>query len=212
MAFIRLWQAAIIVVAVSFSTVAGAGEVLSESNDPSIQMDERFDDTLGQIVAGTAAEAASLATEYTMAWLDTMPRANGGIQWACLAEALYFEARGESVRGQFAVGEVILNRVERREFPDTVCGVVHQGTGRRNQCQFSYSCDGLAEVFANKAAYVRAGKVARVLMDGAARTLTGGATNFHTPAVSPRWARRFEHTATIGRHLFYRMPLKIASN
>lgn len=66
---------------------------------------------------------------YDKSWLATQPRATGGAQFQCLAEALYFEARGESLQGQFAVAEVIMNRVDSPRFPGSICGVVNQGTG-----------------------------------------------------------------------------------
>ncbi len=69
--------------------------------------------------------------------LAAMPVADGGPDWHCLTEALYFEARGESVKGQIAVAEVILNRVASPKFPDSVCAVVNQGTGRKYACQFT---------------------------------------------------------------------------
>lgn len=141
---------------------------------------------------------------YDMAFLNGQPVASGGEQWRCLAEALYFEARGESVRGMFAVGEVILNRVDSGRFPNTLCGVINQGTGRQYACQFTYTCDGNAEVIHEPAAWDRVGKVARLLIDGAPRTLTDGATHYHTRAVNPNWARVFPRTTTIGSHHFYR--------
>lgn len=141
---------------------------------------------------------------YDRAFLSALPPASGGEQWQCLAEALYFEARGESVQGLFAVGEVIMNRVDNDRFPNTLCGVINQGTGRRYACQFTYTCDGNPENINEPAAWTRVGKVARLLMDGAPRELTGGATHYHTKAVSPRWARVFPRTATIGFHHFYR--------
>ena len=141
---------------------------------------------------------------YDIAFLASQPAASGGEQWRCLAEALYFEARGESVRGLFAVGEVILNRVDSARYPNTLCGVINQGTGRQYACQFTYTCDGAAEVIHEQQAWERVGKVARLLIDGAPRTLTDGATHYHTRAVSPRWARVFPRTATIGSHHFYR--------
>ncbi|PWE33875.1 cell wall hydrolase [Maritimibacter sp. 55A14] len=149
---------------------------------------------------------------YTRAALEAVPQASGGKQWACLTEALYFEARGESVAGQFAVAEVIMNRVDAASFPDTVCRVVNQGTGKRYQCQFTYTCDGYSEVIREKGAYESVGKVARLVLDGVPRTLTGGATYYHTKAVSPRWARRFTRTATIGVHYFYRDPTRVSQN
>ena len=136
--------------------------------------------------------------------IDARPRATGGAQWQCLTEALYFEARGESIRGQIAVAEVILNRVASKRFPNTVCGVVHQGTGKKYQCQFTYTCDGIPERVNEPKAYERVGKVARMMLDGAPRNLSGGATYYHTTAVRPRWARKFRKTARLGVHLFYR--------
>jgi spore germination cell wall hydrolase CwlJ-like protein len=130
----------------------------------------------------------------------------GGPEWTCLTEALYFEARGESVTGQFAVAEVILNRVESGQFPRSVCGVVHQGTGAMHQCQFSYACDGQGEVYSEQAAYHQVGKIAQLMLEGAPRGLTGGATFYHNSGVRPSWARRFAQTATIGTHKFYKLP------
>ena len=149
---------------------------------------------------------------YERAFLEDQPVARGDAQWRCLSEALYFEARGESVRGMFAVGEVILNRVDSGMFPDTLCSVINQGTGRKFACQFTYTCDGLAETIAEPRAWERVGKVARLLMDGAPRDLTGGATHYHTRAVNPSWARVYPRTVAIGSHYFYRKPTRTASN
>ncbi|WP_296418505.1 cell wall hydrolase [Pseudooctadecabacter sp.] len=140
---------------------------------------------------------------YDNAFLASQPAASGGEQWRCLAEALYFEARGESARGLFAVGEVILNRVDSARFPSTLCGVINQGTGRQYACQFTYTCDGNPERIHEQGAWIRVGKVARLLMDGAPRTLTDGALYYHTRAVNPSWARVFPRTTTIGAHHFY---------
>ena len=137
----------------------------------------------------------------------------GGAEWKCLTEALYFEARGESLPGQVAVAEVILNRVDRSDYPDSVCGVVDQGAGGKlHRCQFSYNCDGKPEEFSEAKALKQVGQVARKMIDGMPRGLTGGATHYHTDAVNPRWARRFEKTAVIGDHLFYRAPYRLARN
>jgi len=149
---------------------------------------------------------------YSRDWLDAQKVPKGGSEWRCLAEALYFEARGESVEGQFAVAEVILNRVDHAEFPDTVCGVIKQGTGRKYGCQFTYTCDGHAEVISEPRAYERVGKVAQVMVRGAKRPLTKGATHYHTQAVNPRWSRTYPRVATIGFHHFYKRPTRISSN
>ncbi|MBL4750808.1 MAG: cell wall hydrolase [Amylibacter sp.] len=142
----------------------------------------------------------------TMKQINAMPRARGNSEWRCLSEALYFEARGENLQGQFAVAEVILNRRDSKKFPSSVCGVVTQGTksGKKYACQFSYKCDGRAEVFSEGGAYIQVGKVARIMLDGKARNLTKGATFYHTGAVRPRWSRKFERTAKVGNHYFYR--------
>lgn len=135
--------------------------------------------------------------------LNALPSATGGPEWRCLSEALYFEARGETVKGQIAVAEVILNRVSSSRFPDTVCGVIKQGTGRKFACQFTYTCDGRPEHINEPAAFARVGKIARMMLNGAPRTLSGGATFYHTTAVNPRWASKFRRTARHGVHLFY---------
>lgn len=151
---------------------------------------------------------ASLSTN----WLDAQPKASGGEQWRCLSEALYFEARGETVKGQFAVAEVILNRVKSSRYPDTLCEVINQGTGRRYQCQFSYTCDGRKEVISEPVAFRRVAKVARAAIDGLDVELTDGATHYHTVAVRPSWSRRFHQTAQIGVHVFYRPDIRTASS
>lgn len=148
---------------------------------------------------------------YDRDFLSELPAADGGSEWQCLSEALYFEARGESVRGMFAVGEVILNRVDSDAYPGTLCNVINQGTGRKYACQFTYTCDGRPETINEPRAWERVGKVARILIDGAPRALTGGATHYHTKAVNPSWAQRFPRTAAIGFHYFYRQPVRTAS-
>jgi spore germination cell wall hydrolase CwlJ-like protein len=97
-------------------------------------------------------------------------------------------------------------------FPDTICGVINQGTGRKFACQFTYTCDGRAEVIREPKAYEMVGKVAKMVMEGMPRTLTDGATFYHTKAVRPRWARVFERTAIIGFHHFYKKPVRVSQN
>ncbi|MGR3502804.1 cell wall hydrolase [Pseudaestuariivita sp.] len=153
---------------------------------------------------GLLADTGRTSVRYTADWLAAQPRATGGAEWKCLTEALYFEARGETLKGQFAVAEVIANRVDSGRFPDSFCGVINQGTGRKYACQFTYTCDGLPETIAEPRAYQRVGKVARAILDGARRPLTEGATFYHTTAVRPSWSRVFDRTTRIGVHVFYR--------
>ncbi|MRX51855.1 cell wall hydrolase [Paracoccus sp. S-4012] len=130
----------------------------------------------------------------------------------CLADTIYFEARGEPIAGQKAVAEVILNRVDDRQFPNSVCGVVNQG--KAGACQFSYNCGGKQRPIREKAAYMRAHDVAEAALNGAPRTLTEGATYFHATSVRPSWSRKFLRTARIGSHIFYRPSgnRRVASN
>jgi spore germination cell wall hydrolase CwlJ-like protein len=168
---------------------------------------------LQELLTQPKASAAKGGVEFTRSWVDAQPKpANRTEEWECLAEALYFEARGETVKGQFAVAEVILNRVKSERFPSSVCGVIHQGTGKRYQCQFTYTCDGYAEVITEPRAFSRVGKVASAVMEGRAPKLTEGATHYHTTAVNPRWSRVYTRTARIGQHLFYRHTWRSASN
>ncbi len=157
-------------------------------------------------------EVKPIVASYSKNWLDAQPPATGGAQWRCLSEALYFEARGETVKGQFAVAEVILNRVKSERYPDTLCAVINQGTGRKFQCQFTYTCDGHKEVIAERKAFERVSKVARAVLDGADANLTSGATHYHTTAVRPSWSRVYKQTARIGVHVFYRHTYRTASN
>lgn len=124
----------------------------------------------------------------------------------CLTEALYFEARGESVSGQRAVAEVILNRVDHPAFPNSVCKVVNQSG------QFSYKGGNLR--MRDRAAANRANRIAQEALAGAPRSLTNGATYFHTTGVRPSWSKRFTRTTKIGAHIFYRRGggQRVASN
>lgn len=157
-------------------------------------------------------QSAAQDLTYDRSFLAALPAASGGEQWRCLSEALYFEARGETVKGLFAVAEVIMNRVDSASYPNSVCGVINQGTGRKYACQFTYTCDGIDEVINEPTAFARVSKVAKLMVDGGERSLTDGATHYHTKAVNPSWASRFPRTATIGVHHFYRQPTRSASN
>ena len=130
--------------------------------------------------------------------------------WHCLSEAIYFEARGETLIGQFAVAEVILNRVDSDRFPDTVCGVIRQGSEDGGACQFSYKCDGRSDQPTDRTALERIGKIAWAMLQGKPRILTGKATFYHTTAVRPSWANVFVQTARIGEHIFYRPDTRLS--
>lgn len=147
---------------------------------------------------------AAASLRYDLDWLMAQPAPQGGKEWQCLTEAIYFESRGESLQGQFAVAEVILNRVDSGLYPASVCGVVRQAGG--GGCQFSYTCNGSSTKMREGFSREVAGRIASVMLDGAPRNLTSGATHFHTRAVKPSWSKRFAQTTVIGSHLFYRQP------
>ena len=198
---------------VALSAAAQAEAPASRQVDQARATGKQFSETrLATYMIVDRAKAKPAEIGYSRDWLDAQPAVKGDDQWACLAEALYFEARGESVKGQFAVAEVILNRVDSPRFPDTVCGVINQGTGRKYACQFTYTCDGFKEIINEPRAFKRVGKIAKVMVSGAPRDLTDGATFYHTRAVSPRWSRKFTRTTSIGQHHFYRPPTRVSLN
>ena len=170
------------------------------------------DDASGALAAIDTAQAISSHSPVTQRLLDKVRVGKRSDGWFCLAEALYFEARGESLSGQVAVAEVILNRVDSKRYPNSICGVVKQGQQRRNGCQFSYNCDGKKNIIGNKKVFERLGRLAWVMMKGKPRTLTDRALYYHNTSVKPRWARKFVRTARIGDHIFYRRPVKLSSN
>lgn len=123
----------------------------------------------------------------------------------CLARAIYFEARSESEIGQMAVAKVILNRVKSPDYPKTICGVVYQGSQRRNSCQFSFACDGLPDDIRQPAAWAQSKRVAQKALAGDKKVaaMLGGALNYHADYVKPKWARSMRKAIKIGRHIFY---------
>ena len=127
----------------------------------------------------------------------------------CLTDAVYYEARGEDVRGQAAVAQVVLNRVKHPAFPKSVCGVVFQGAGHRG-CQFSFACDGSMRRGRESAAWARARVVASRVLAGNITRYVGSATHYHTTAVSPFWAPQMLRVAQVGVHIFYKFsPYKL---
>jgi spore germination cell wall hydrolase CwlJ-like protein len=122
----------------------------------------------------------------------------------CLAAAVYYEARSESDQGQRAVAQVVLNRVAHPSYPDTVCGVVYQGSERTTGCQFSFTCDGSLANRPNLMFWQRAQSVARAALSGYVERSVGLATHYHTIAINPYWAPSLRHIITVGAHRFYR--------
>lgn len=125
----------------------------------------------------------------------------------CLAENVYFEARGEPLEGQYAVAEVTLNRTQAPNFPHTICGVVHEtrwDAGRRRfVADFSWTELGAVSP-ENRPAWKQAMAVATAEYDDLHDPVVPGALYYHTRSVWPAWSRRRKVIATIGNHIFYR--------
>lgn len=124
----------------------------------------------------------------------------------CLAEAIYYEARSERRIGRMAVADVVLNRVASPIYPESICGVVHQGSHRKTGCQFSFTCDGSMKARRNVRQWRDAELMAGAVMAGIRVPVSRHATHYHADYVSPSWARTLTPTAVIGTHKFYRFP------
>ena len=124
----------------------------------------------------------------------------------CLTAAIYYEAASEPDGGQRAVAQVVLNRVAHASYPDTVCGVVYQGSERSTGCQFSFTCDGSLARTPNRLFWERARNVAVAALSGYVYTPVGLATHYHTFAVHPYWSPKLVNVANIGAHRFFRFP------
>lgn len=122
----------------------------------------------------------------------------------CLAYAIYYEAGNQSVDGQKAVAQVVLNRVRDPKFPRTVCGVVFQGA-RSKGCQFTFACDGSMARRPQAAAWRQAEAVAEGALGGTVMAQVGVATYYHADYVSPNWSS-LSRTAKVGVHIFYTPP------
>jgi spore germination cell wall hydrolase CwlJ-like protein len=125
----------------------------------------------------------------------------------CLAEVMYYEARGEGVAGEKAVAEVVLQRTKDRNFPHTICGVVHDGVqdGRRD-CQFSFACNGSVDRPKEPGTWRHVQVLAEKIVSGTVKLAnqTGHAIAFHNAGITPAWADTMQKTAQIGNHVFYR--------
>lgn len=123
----------------------------------------------------------------------------------CLASGIYFEARGESVKGQAAVAQVILNRVRNPAYPATICGVVYQNEDWRNRCQFSFACDNIKDRVNSQHHWKVAREVALAVTAGKIWLKeVGSSTHYHAIYVRPGWARTMKKVGRIGLHVFYR--------
>jgi hypothetical protein len=124
----------------------------------------------------------------------------------CLADAVYFEARGEPFKGQQAVAQVVMNRVFSGYYPNDVCGVVYQNSGRHLACQFTFACEGKD---LNKVdepdMWEQAKQIAKDMLDGRIWLAeVGHATHYHAYWVHPNWVHEMTKLYKLGVHTFYR--------
>jgi spore germination cell wall hydrolase CwlJ-like protein len=148
------------------------------------------------VLANCAASPPTMASRNAPESQPAASRANER-DLACLAEAIYFEARGTGQAGEAAVAHVVVNRAQSRKFPGSVCGVVGDG------CQFSYRCDGHSDALLEPSARARAFRVAETVLAGAP-DITNGALFFHSARVAPGWFSSRPRIGTFGGNVFYR--------
>lgn len=138
---------------------------------------------------------------------------------ACLALAIYHEARGEPLEGQVAVAMTVLNRVTSRAYPDSICGVVFQNMRQRNACQFTFACNGRSLTPKDGHAFSRSVALARIVLKRAAAPEAYGndyflatmrryaqVTHYHRVDVRPAWSARLVAVRRVGDHLFLASP------
>ena len=163
----------------------------------------------GAVMAGIVAVGiASISEVEAQELLNTITAEDR----ECLAQNIYHEARGETIAGQVAVAWVTLNRMEADKFPNTLCGVVKQartdskGNPLRNQCQFSWYCDGKSDRIRNQREWEDVQLITNVVLIDwarASRSPVANATFYHADYVEPYWANSFTEIATVDNHIFY---------
>jgi spore germination cell wall hydrolase CwlJ-like protein len=123
----------------------------------------------------------------------------------CLANAIYFEARSEPVRGQMAVAQVMVNRAFSGFYPNDICGVVYQNSSRHLACQFTFTCDGKRKLIDERGAWARANRIAKQTLDGEIYVPeVAKSTHYHAVYVHPDWVREMKKMVRFGTHNFYR--------
>lgn len=170
-----------------------------QSRDPSLP----YPVTVPSKLAYARDNAPSLK-DYKPVMTQASMDANKKQHW-CLATAIYFEARGESYRGQVAVAQVVRNRVKHKAYPNSICSVVFQNQSWKNRCQFSFACDGIPERVNEKTAWKQAEEIATKVINGDIYLPeVANATHYHANYVWPKWAPKLKKLTKIGVHIFYR--------
>ncbi len=183
----RVLVAAMAIILATASAAIGASMTYHPSTDKAV--------ALKPVVA--VAEAPKPVADTVMTQLLA--------EHKCLAEVLYYEARGEGAGGQKAIAEVVFHRMNHGDYGHSICAVVYEGSNRSG-CQFSFTCNGDMKRAKQPGAWRQAEALAASILTGQVplRNATGGALNFHAASVSPDWADTMDKTTQIGNHVFYR--------
>lgn len=180
------------------------------------------------VMTVSTAFAQTQASTFQKPQLDELYSEENRPELYCLAQNVYFEAKSEPLAGQYAVADVVLNRVKDTRYPNTICEVVREGPIKeswktrqhadlpdeeriyhpiKNRCQFSWYCDGKADTIRDNDAWRQAQIVAyKILHTEKMRGITEGATHYHADYVSPAWAKSIQLVGSISTHIFYRWP------
>lgn len=189
-------------------TISGASQRDRQSADFAARMDRSDGASLHLASAGSllrpqfGPDGGGMAGRLHFASVGAL---DGARDLDCLTQAVYYEARGESARGQAAVAQVVLNRVRHPAFPKTICAVVFQGAGRHKvDCQFSFVCDGSMRRTRDQEAWGEAQHVAARALSGVTLADIGNATHFHATRLGEQWGDGLVRVATVGLHVFYK--------
>ncbi len=183
------------------SRTSGDPDIKQSALEPPVQDESKAGETIASKgeVTGLEQRPKSPAERLALAG-KTRAKAE-----KCLANAVYFEARGETVRGQIAVAQVVMNRVFSPFYPNDVCGVVYQNANRHLACQFTFACDGIPDIVTEPDAWLRAQHIARDMLDGKLwMPEVAKSTHYHAYWVHPSWVAEMKKMYKLGVHTFYR--------
>lgn len=192
--------------AINERLMQGATPVVSRAVGLASTTPAPADATPIEVYAGAEPKDTTVVPADRPKYAELVGQDHAAREMHCLAEAIYFEARGEPPEGQAAVAQVVLNRVSSGLYPSSICGVVFQNRSHYRACQFSFACEGRALRITEPDAWRRAVRIAHAVSDGKTYVAdVGAATHYHANYVRPRWARHLKRMDTIGHHIFYEL-------
>ena len=166
------------------------------------------------IINGLYGFFTGLALGFIMIYPLSLEASDPNNEIYCLAQNIYFEAGNQPVAGKVAVSQVVINRVEHPSYPDNICDVVYQAKLRvnwknefvpiKNQCQFSWFCDGKSDDPVDSQTWLLSMHIARDVVQQKYGDITEGSTHYHSDKVDPYWASSLNRTVVINNHIFYK--------